>query len=162
MQPSGVCIAWKQAMRGGGHQYWDLGKPREPCDFEAATTPLSTSGNDIAVLVSACADAEKAVAASDMRDFRAVVRVSRPGTYPHLIRSAGEAVDLAHVVTDAMRGARDQYPECRRFHLFAAVPAGAAVLIGQLLNTLGPVQTYEHIQTGGTGTYEPAALLVDG
>jgi hypothetical protein len=39
------------------------------------------------------------------------------------------------------------------------VPAGLAMLIGQLLNTLGPAQTYEHISTDGVGVYVPAALL---
>ena len=33
------------------------------------------------------------------------------------------------------------------------------MLIGQLSNALGPVQTYEHIQTDATGMYEPAAVL---
>ena len=40
-----------------------------------------------------------------------------------------------------------------------AVPAGLAMLIGQLLNTLGPVQTYEHISTEGVGVYVPSSLL---
>ena len=40
-----------------------------------------------------------------------------------------------------------------------AVPAGLAMLIGQLLNTLGPVQTYEHIQVDAMGVYERAAVL---
>lgn len=39
-----------------------------------------------------------------------------------------------------------------------AVPAGLAMLIGQLLNTLGPVQTYEHISTEGAGVYVPVAF----
>ena len=40
-----------------------------------------------------------------------------------------------------------------------SVPVGLAMLIGQLLNTLGPVQTYEHIQVDAIGVYEPAAVL---
>jgi len=39
-----------------------------------------------------------------------------------------------------------------------AVPAGLAMRIGQLLNTLGPVQTYEHISRDGVGVYVPAAF----
>jgi hypothetical protein len=39
-----------------------------------------------------------------------------------------------------------------------AVPAGLAMLIGQLLNILGPVQTYEHISTEGVGVYVPVAF----
>jgi hypothetical protein len=40
-----------------------------------------------------------------------------------------------------------------------AAPAGIAVLTGQLLNTFGAVQTYEHVATDGSGCYKPAALL---
>jgi hypothetical protein len=40
-----------------------------------------------------------------------------------------------------------------------AAPAGLAVLIGQLLNTFGSVQTYEHVTIDGSGQYKPAALL---
>ena len=44
-------------------------------------------------------------------------------------------------------------------HLFIAVPVGLAMLIGQLLNALGQVQTHEHIPQGVTGHYVPVALL---
>ena len=40
-----------------------------------------------------------------------------------------------------------------------AAPAGIAVLVGQLLNTLGAVQTYEHLSIDGSGCYKPAAFL---
>jgi hypothetical protein len=40
-----------------------------------------------------------------------------------------------------------------------AAPAGLAVLIGQLLNTFGAIQTYEHVVADGSGRYRPAALL---
>jgi hypothetical protein len=33
------------------------------------------------------------------------------------------------------------------------------LLIGQLLNTFGSVQTYEHVTVDGSGRYRPAALL---
>ena len=33
------------------------------------------------------------------------------------------------------------------------------MLMSQMLNTLGPVQIYEHIQTDATGNYKSAALL---
>jgi hypothetical protein len=38
-------------------------------------------------------------------------------------------------------------------------PDGLAMLIGQLLNTFGSVQTYEHVTVDGSGQYHPAALL---
>jgi hypothetical protein len=41
-------------------------------------------------------------------------------------------------------------------HLFLAVPAGVAFMLGQLLNTWGSVQTYEHT-AGNAQPYQPAA-----
>jgi hypothetical protein len=32
-------------------------------------------------------------------------------------------------------------------------------MVGQLPNTFGEVQTYEHVTIDGTGHYRPAALL---
>jgi len=46
-----------------------------------------------------------------------------------------------------------------RANLFLTVPAGLAVIIGRLLTTLGPVQTYEHVPIDAVGRYRPAALL---
>jgi len=55
---------------------------------------------------------------------------------------------------------RELLPEPRgTIHLFLAVPAGLAVMIGQTLNTFGPIQTYEHVGTDAVGVYKPAALL---
>jgi hypothetical protein len=58
-----------------------------------------------------------------------------------------------------MRTARREYGSIGTVHLFMAAPAGTAVLVGQLLNTLGAVQTYEHLSIDGSGCYKPAALL---
>lgn len=43
--------------------------------------------------------------------------------------------------------------------LFLAGPAGIAMLLGQLANGLGPIQTYEHLADDAMGRYEPAALV---
>ena len=63
------------------------------------------------------------------------------------------------MVISEIRRARTTYDIFGRVHLFMALPAGVAMIIGQLLNTLGEVQTYEHIQEGAIGHYRPAALL---
>jgi hypothetical protein len=91
--------------------------------------------------------------------LRALVRVTKPGNYPHSVRSPGEAADIAFVVQDGMRTARREYGSIGTVHLFMAAPAGLAVLVGQLLNTFGAVQTYEHVSSDGSGCYKPAALL---
>ena len=50
-------------------------------------------------------------------------------------------------------------PVQRRKIRRAAVPAGLAMLIGQMLNTFGTVQTYEHAPTDAVGRYVPATQL---
>ena len=40
-----------------------------------------------------------------------------------------------------------------------AVPVGLAMLIGQLLNTFGEIQTYEHLPINGVGRYREAVLI---
>jgi hypothetical protein len=42
--------------------------------------------------------------------------------------------------------------------MFIARPTGYAVLLGQPLNGLGPIQTYEHIRRDAIGTCEAALL----
>ena len=71
----------------------------------------------------------------------------------------GQVADVARKTVAAARNMRTEYRITGRIHLFEAVPAGLAMLIGQLLNTLGPVQTYEHIPTDATGIYRTAGLL---
>jgi len=40
-----------------------------------------------------------------------------------------------------------------------AVPAGLAMMVGQLLNVLGPIQTYDLESLSSGGQYRAAALL---
>ena len=71
----------------------------------------------------------------------------------------GFGLDVAQLTIESAREARHKFGIRGKVHLFMAVPAGLALLIGQSLNTLGPVQTYEHIQVDAIGVYEPAAVL---
>ena len=113
------------------------------------------------MLISVADDTEPVFAASqkDLPPLRALVHVMRPGAYPHVIRTPGQATDVALTVQDGMRTTRREYGNIGTTHLFMAAPAGLAVLIGQLLNTFGSVQTYEHVTVDGSGRYRPAALL---
>ena len=83
----------------------------------------------------------------------------QPNLTKTVIETPEQARHLAHLVIEAARNARTDYDITGSVHLFMAVPVGLAMLIGQLLNTLGKVQTYEHIQEGATGHYEAAAPL---
>src|SRR5207249_8567881 len=107
------------------------------------------------------ANVEFAFAASkkDVPRFRAITTVTREGQPPHGISTPAQGVDVAYVVVEGIRRAREEYRPIDTIHLFMAVPVGLAMMIGQLLNTLGPVQTYEHIPIDATGCYRKAALL---
>ena len=144
---------------------------RRHCEAQFACLPRSDqastdeevrqwAADDLAVMISVNADVEGAVAASreNTGRFRAYVHIKSQERRKFL-RTPGEALDVAQLTIESAREARHRFGIRGKVHLFMAVPAGLAMLIGQLSNTLGPVQTYEHIQTDATGMYEPAALL---
>jgi hypothetical protein len=66
---------------------------------------------------------------------------------------------VVRIIAEALRQARDTLQPRGTVHLFLAVPAGLAVMIGQTLNTFGPIQTYEHVGTDAVGVCQPAVLL---
>lgn len=161
LAPRQLSLGWWQ-FTTGQEELWSLEARREVSGFGAVTKSHVTDAEDLAVLVSVADDVARAFDAtrSGLPPFRAMTIVSRDcGEVPHILRGAGQAVDVAHVVAGAIRQARRDYRITGRTHLFMAVPVGLAVLIGQLLNTLGSVQTYEHAPDDGPGCYRPAALL---
>jgi hypothetical protein len=160
LAPRGLAIAWEQALEGGPSELWSLapsGLPGEPSGFTLETVNDQVGGRDLAVLVSVADAVEPAFAAArgDLPALRAILRVAKPGGPRHRL-AAAQATALALEVRDAIRAARRRFRDVARLHLFLAVPAGLAMMIGQLLNTFGEVQTYEHL---GNGSYRPAALL---
>jgi hypothetical protein len=158
---TGLQASWKQVQVGHPDQIWSLAAPREPSGFTPRIVSRTPAARDLAVLVSVADDTEPVFAAyqKQLPPLRAVVHVRGPGSYPHRIPLAGQATDVALTVQDGMRAARREYGNIGTVHLFMAVPAGLAVLIGQLLNTFGTVQTYEQVSIDGSGCYKPAALL---
>ena len=75
------------------------------------------------------------------------------------IPNSGVARSLARLIVDELRRARSQFRPSGELHVFAAIPVGLAVLIGQLTNTLGPITVYEHVESGNVGTYTPGVRL---
>jgi len=161
LSTSGLRASWRQIAPGRDDQLWSISQPKEDSGFKARIMSKQTSGRDIAVLVSIADNTEPVFAAyqKNLPALRALVHITRPGAYPHIIRTPGEATDVALAVQDGMRTARREYGNIGNAHLFMAAPAGLAMLIGQLLNTFGSVQTYEHVTVDGSGEYRPAALL---
>jgi len=156
LETSGVPVAWDQ--RG---ELWSLRAHRTASGVLHDSWAGDPASEGLAVLVAINADVRSAMEKSDLPKFRACVQIRHPKPSSSVRLTPGEAFDVALVVTNAIREARTKWSDTRRVHIFAAVPAGIAVLIGQLLNTLGPVQTYEHIQDDAQGLYHPAALLLD-
>jgi hypothetical protein len=161
LSTSGLRASWRQITPGHPDQLWTLAETRSDSGFKPNIMSRDANARDIAVLVSIADNAEPLFAAyrKNLPPLRALVQVTKPGSYPHVIRSPGEATDVALAVQDGMRTARREYGSIGTVHLFMAAPAGIAVLVGQLLNTLGAVQTYEHLSIDGSGCYKPAAFL---
>ena len=160
MATRGIEIAWEQLFPDRSRQIWDLAAERKSSGYEVLTTPGQTDAEDLAVMVSVNADVEDAVAASrkTIGPFRAYVHVKSAEQHL-LLMTPGEALDVAQLTIEGARTARHRFGIRGQVHLFMAVPAGLAMMIGQLLNTLGPVHTYEHMQVDALGMYQPAALL---
>jgi hypothetical protein len=156
-----LSLSWRQISPKRPPELWSLNERPEPAGFTAQIRNGSVSGDGIALLVSVASNVEPAFAASrpQLPAFRGMVVVTRPGNYPHDIEKPGQAVDIVRVIGEELRQARDTLQPRGTLHLFLAVPAGLAVLIGQTLNTFGPIQTYEHVGTDAVGLYQPAALL---
>jgi hypothetical protein len=162
LSTSALRASWQQLTTGHPDQIWTLAATREDSGFKPQISSKDPRARDIGILVSVTDNTEPVFAAYQRQllpPLRALVHVTKPGPYPHLIRSPGQATDVALTVQDGIRTARREYGNVGTIHLFMAAPAGLAVLVGQLLNTFGAVQTYEHVAADGSGCYRPAALL---
>jgi hypothetical protein len=157
---TGISLSWKQVPGGA---VWSLTETEVDSGFVAKLRHLHVESTDLAVFVSAVADVEAAVAAThNLPNFRAIVCVQpADGSTRSELSEPGHATHLARLIARAIRDARKELRTIERIHLFFAGPAGLAVLLGQLLNAFGPIQTYEHEQLGGVGCYRAAALLTD-
>ena len=161
LSTSGLELVWNQKTLGQPDQVWSLSSERITTGFSPDIFSKRAEARDIAVLISVTDDVEPVFSScqAELPAFRALVHVRGPQKLPFSIRSPGEATDLALVTQEGIRTARRRYGNVGVVHLFMAVPAGLAVLIGQVLNTFGAIQTYEHVGADGSGIYKPAALL---
>lgn len=162
IEPSGLRLTWRQHTEGT-EQDWSLTRPPDPCGFRVERQHMDFDASDMALLINVRSDVEPAVHASGgLPPFGVVARVSPDGPeYPASIHTPGQATDLARLIANELRRLRTEHPHVARTHIFLSGPIGLAVLVGQQLNGLGPVQTYEHLQGDGPGRYVPAALLTD-
>ena len=154
-----VPLSWTQHPSGA---VWSLAVPPVDAGFRVSLRHQHVGSNDLAVLISVAGDVEPAVVAtSTLPTFRAVLKVAPADGSARRELVAAQGAQLARQIVGAIREIRGQLRTIERIHLFLAGPAGLAVLLGQLLNAVGPVQTYEHDQTSGVGCYRAATLLGD-
>jgi hypothetical protein len=154
-------LAWRQVSPKRPPELWSIAEPAEPSGFSAQVRSGNVRANDLALLVSVASNVEPAFSASlpQLPAFRGMVVVTKPGNYPHDIGRPGQAVDIVRVIGEGLRQARDTLQPRGTIHLFLAVPAGLAVMIGQTLNTFGRIQTYDHVGTDAVGLYQAAVAL---
>jgi hypothetical protein len=154
-----VTLSWLQRTDGDEH-LWD-----QSIREEAARRPSSSierrdlAARDLLLMVSVTQDVSPDVNTmlSRIPGIRVVVRIDWEGFG---VMTPGEAVEAAGIVRDALVEAR-QLGADGTLHVFLAVPAGLAVLIGQNLNTFLPIQAYEH-DRDLVPAYRPAYLLHEG
>jgi hypothetical protein len=164
LAPAGLELAWRQPRAGRPDQIWSLDAGRAAAPVDVDQISGDATSQEMAVVVSMNHDAEEALRHSetDVPKFRGYVRLRGQGGAPADLETPGQAADAAFRLIDSLGDARRRWRDVRRIHLFIAGPAGFAVLLGQLLNGLGPVQTYEHIPNDSVGHYRRAALLHPG
>jgi hypothetical protein len=159
MVPRGIPVTWQQLHpEDGSREDWSLGAAEKPSGFEAhPPDPGEISGKGLAVLVNVRGDAEVALRMSHPAPrFRAILRIGKEGESVHQLSGPGEAKHLAKLVVQSIREARERYPEIDCTHLFLSGPLGLSMMIGQLSNTLGALQTYDHVGPRVAGQYKPA------
>jgi hypothetical protein len=155
-------VEWRQRTPGREDQLWSVDATPSESGFTAETRADALDGSALAVMVSVTESVSAAVAASHatLPKFRAKIEIERTGQPPHDLENPGQAVDLAKRTVVAIRQARIEYHGIEDVHIFAAVPFGVAMMIGQMMNTIGPVQTYEHLPVSGAGRYAPGCRIV--
>jgi SMODS-associated and fused to various effectors sensor domain len=165
LAPAGPELRWRQRRLGATDQVWSLAVTREAAEVDIdVRETANASAVDMAVVASINHDAEEALreSAGEVPAFRGYVRLRGKGEELAEFRSPGEATDAAMSLIEAVKAARTEWRDIRAIHLFIAGPAGFAALFGQLLNGLGPIQTYEHLPDDAIGRYRRAALLHPG
>jgi hypothetical protein len=141
-------LTWEQYHRGAWTD-WSLSAGADDGGVTIEREEHDPGSVAIALLVSATQPVEAAFANSraTLPDLRGVVHVSWPGAGTGTVMTPAQGVDFANQVRQALVRSRAEWrPRGGTVHAFIAAPAGLAVLIGQQLNTFGPVTVHEHVE----------------
>ncbi|HEV2146276.1 MAG TPA: SAVED domain-containing protein [Longimicrobiaceae bacterium] len=157
---AGFSFRTEQPM-GGETFLWRSDAPATGRDF-VVREERGESGDDLLIVLSitgeAWHDAETFFASVPGRFSAVVYAEPDSGPGPGSIQSAGDAVALAGRGKELMRDRRRRYG-ARRVHLVLYGPATFALFLGQRLNALGPVVSYERT---AEGSYQAAIILQTG
>lgn len=140
-------LAWRQKMRrDGSSQDWSITALPEPSGFDFDIKSDDVSADDIAVLISVTRDVEPGFGASrnHLPRFRGQLHITRPDRSYDDLDTPRQARDVVEVFLRGLKEIQRKQGARGTVHLFMAVPAGVAMMIGQKLNTIGPVQTYRY------------------
>lgn len=164
LAPTGTEIGWRQRNPLRDDQIWSLKADRETAEISIRCSESDISSEDLAVIVTIGHDVETPIGKTQdtLPKFRGYVHVTGPGEEPMDLRTPGQAVDAVRRTIDAVNTARKQWRGIRQVHFFLATPTGFAVMLGQLINGMGPVSTYEHDPIDAIGIYRRAAILHPG
>ena len=160
LAPRQMDVSWRQYLPHRTTETWNLAQDGAT-EYVDHVVDANSRGRDFALLVSVADNVEPAFAASisDMPAFCATVHLHpNSNEYPSALRG-GQAANLARKVVATIRARTKEYACGGIVHLFMAAPVGLAFLVGQLANTIGPIQTYEHVADTAIGHYEKAVLL---
>jgi hypothetical protein len=153
-QTTGIAITFTQ-QTDGRQEDWSLALPEE-CRLEVEAEPYDSTGTAVGLLISITQSVEAGFAqlrSSRRLGLRGVVRVTWPEGLAGGRMSPGQAAATALRVQQELRSARASWGLVEgRLHVCMAGPLGLAVLLGQVLNTWGPVTFYEQ---GTRNAYVP-------
>lgn len=144
---------------GGDLFLWRSDDPASDARFvqvEEGGTPGADLAIGLSVSGSGVADLKRFAASAGIAAF--VYAEPATGTGHSAIRSAGDAVALAASAKELIRVARERYGT-ERVHLFLYSPITFAVFLGQVLNAMGTVITYERTVDG---SYQESVTLRTG
>ena len=141
---------------------WRSDTPPTQARFRYEALDGSDQGEDIALFLSISgdgrADAENFL--SENRDKISALIYAEPESGPGqaAIKAAGDAVALADNAKQLFRESRTKY-RAKRIHLILFAPASFSLFLGQKLNAVGKIVTYERTADGG---YQESVTIATG
>jgi hypothetical protein len=147
---------------GGETFLWRSDAGSEPFELSGQQALLEPQASEGIVAFSITGDATadiQRLAQSRPGAFKAILNLTpKPGPSATSIHSAGEAVSMANQAKEQMRRFRTEFG-LSAIHLVLYCPSTVALFLGQRMNALGKVGTWER---SADGSYHPSVTLLTG